>query len=125
MLPCLLPIGHTPSPQPFILLIECLHPLYLLSPYIKLFGTPPNYTKLCSFGCLCYPWLRPYAPHKLAPRSVPCVFLAISYLKVYICVLTQCNDPRFERKHVMSCEGDVARVTPTGLPIPCTRYRTH
>lgn len=28
------------------------------SPFHKLFGLKPNYTKLKSFGCLCYPWLK-------------------------------------------------------------------
>ena len=32
------------------------------SPFQKFFQTTPNYGKLRTFGCLCYPWLRPYAP---------------------------------------------------------------
>src|SRR3954465_8580378 len=42
-----------------VYLIHTLPPptLNLLSPYIKLFGTPPNYTKLRSCGCLCHPML--------------------------------------------------------------------
>ncbi|CAH9118016.1 unnamed protein product [Cuscuta europaea] len=45
------------------------------TPYAKLFQKPPNYTKLAIFGCQCFPWLRPYAAHKLEPRSRPCIFL--------------------------------------------------
>ncbi|CAL1362863.1 unnamed protein product [Linum trigynum] len=44
-------------------------------PYTLLFNQIPNYHKLRVFGCLCYPWLRPYAPNNLAPRSHPCIFL--------------------------------------------------
>lgn len=32
-----------------------------LSPFRCLFQKDPNYSKLKSFGCLCYPWLRPYS----------------------------------------------------------------
>ncbi|RVW92225.1 Retrovirus-related Pol polyprotein from transposon RE1 [Vitis vinifera] len=60
-----------------------------LSPYFKLFGTFPNYSKLRSFGCLCYPWLRPYTSHKLESRSSPCVFVGYSPTQsVYLCLDT-------------------------------------
>jgi hypothetical protein len=45
------------------------------SPFFKLFGKDPDYTSLRSFGCLCYPLLRPYASNKLSFRSKPCIFL--------------------------------------------------
>lgn len=44
-------------------------------PYLKLFGIQSKYSNLRSFGCLCYPWLRPYTSHKLNSQSVPCVFV--------------------------------------------------
>lgn len=44
-------------------------------PYSLLFQSSPNYLSLKPFGCCCYPWLKPYAPNKLAPKSTPCVFL--------------------------------------------------
>ncbi|RVW19477.1 Retrovirus-related Pol polyprotein from transposon RE1 [Vitis vinifera] len=60
-----------------------------LSPYFKLFGTFPNYSKLRSFGCLCYPWLRPYTSHKLESRSSPCVFVGYSPTQsAYLCLDT-------------------------------------
>ena len=56
------------------------------SPYLKLFRSPPNYSKLLVFGYLCYPWLRPYSVHKLAPCSVPYVFFGYSLTQsAYIC----------------------------------------
>ncbi|KAJ0111782.1 hypothetical protein Patl1_03222 [Pistacia atlantica] len=37
------------------------------SPFEALFGQKPNYLKLKSFGCLCFPLTRPYNTHKLQP----------------------------------------------------------
>jgi hypothetical protein len=45
------------------------------SPFSKLFKKSPDYTILKTFGCLCYPLLRPYANHKLSFRSKPCIFI--------------------------------------------------
>jgi hypothetical protein len=45
------------------------------SPFFKLFKKEPDYTLLRTFGCLCYPLLRPYAAHKLSFRSKPCIFI--------------------------------------------------
>lgn len=52
--------------------------LSMLSPFQKLFDQPPHYEKLRIFGCMCFPWLRPYMRHKLDDRSVMCVFLGYS-----------------------------------------------
>lgn len=58
-------------------------------PYEKLFTQPPNYMKLRVFGCMCFPWLRPYAAHKLDRRSLPRVFLGYSLIQsVYLCLDT-------------------------------------
>ncbi|KAM2234356.1 hypothetical protein EV2_013133 [Malus domestica] len=48
------------------------------SPYETLFQKPPHYEMLKVFGCKCFPWLVPYAQHKLQPKSKPCVFLGYS-----------------------------------------------
>lgn len=57
------------------------------SPYQKLFQSSPNYHKLRTFGCLCFPWLRPYAPNKLENRSIPCVFIGYSLTQSgYLCL---------------------------------------
>jgi len=42
------------------------------------FRRTPDYNFLCTFGCLCFPFLRPYHAHKLDFRSSPCVFLGYS-----------------------------------------------
>lgn len=57
------------------------------NPFQKLLGTSPNYAKLRVYGCLCFPWLRPYTTHKLVNRSTPCVFLGYSLTQsAYICL---------------------------------------
>jgi len=57
------------------------------SPFECLHNKPPSYKSFKVFGCLCYPWLRPYAPNKSSPRSTPCVFLGYStQCHSYICL---------------------------------------
>ena len=59
---------------------------HLLSPYEKIFGKSPNYSKFKIFSCLCYPWLHLYSVHKLDARSKPCVFLGYSFTQsAYLC----------------------------------------
>ena len=66
--------------------------LHLQSPYFKLHGHTPNYLKLRSFGCLCYPWLRPYTSNKLDPRSSPCVFVGYyATQSTYYCLAPHAN----------------------------------
>ena len=61
--------------------------LNLSSPFKLIFHKSPNYSRLKVFGCLCYPWLRPYTSHKLNPRSKPCVFLGYSLSQsAYLCL---------------------------------------
>lgn len=63
--------------------------LKMITPLEKKFNKIPNYDKLKTFGCLCYPWLAPYANNKLVPKSQPCVFHAIAPLKVPTYVFIQ------------------------------------
>ena len=61
--------------------------LHNKSPYQLLFDDIPNYTKLRSFGCLCYPWLSPYATHKLSPKFTPCLVVSYSFSQsAYYCL---------------------------------------
>ena len=48
------------------------------SPFEVLFGRVPDYKKLRTFGCQCYPWLVPYRANKFQSKSQPCVFLGYS-----------------------------------------------
>ena len=46
-----------------------------VSPYKIFFAKSPDYSILRSFGCACFPYLRPYNSRKLAFRTILCVFL--------------------------------------------------
>ena len=48
------------------------------SPFEAIFHTLANYTKLKTCGCLYYPWLCPYAQHKLDQWYKPYIFLRYS-----------------------------------------------
>jgi histone deacetylase 1/2 len=52
----------------------------LESPAERLLHITPNYDALRTFGCACWPNLRPYNTRKLAFRSKRCVFLGYSPL---------------------------------------------
>jgi len=47
-------------------------------PRTILFKHSPDYTVLKTFGCACFPFLRPYNRHKLDYRSQKCLFLGYS-----------------------------------------------
>ncbi|XP_073360411.1 uncharacterized protein [Aegilops tauschii subsp. strangulata] len=55
--------------------IRPCHSHWSYTPHQLLFGVVPSYDGLRIFGCLCYPSTASTAPHKLAPRSLPCIFL--------------------------------------------------
>lgn len=48
------------------------------SPFEELFGQIPDYANFHPFGCRVYPYLRDYSANKLAPRSIPCIFMGYS-----------------------------------------------
>src|SRR3954471_21887462 len=66
------------------------------TPYYSVFLCHPNYPELRVFGCLCFPNTYVTSPHKLAPRSLPYVFLGYSdEHKGY-----RCFDPVSGRIHI-------------------------
>ena len=48
------------------------------TPHASLFNIEPDYRTLKTFGCACYPLLRPYNQHKLDFKSTCCLFLGYS-----------------------------------------------
>lgn len=83
-------INRLPTP----LLNQC-------SPYYMLFKQQPDYSILKSFGCLCFPLLRPYVSHKLMFRSKRCIFLGYgSSYKGYRC-LDPLTNKVFITRHVV------------------------
>ncbi|WZZ19965.1 hypothetical protein YC2023_121352 [Brassica napus] len=90
--------------------------LSMKSPFESLFGQVPNYSKLRIFGCLCFPWLRPYTSHKLDSRSTPCTFLGYSTTQsAYFC-LDRTTSRIYTSRHVVFHE----YVYPFSLPNPLT-----
>ncbi|PKU62264.1 Retrovirus-related Pol polyprotein from transposon TNT 1-94 [Dendrobium catenatum] len=70
------------------------------TPFYRLHGHHPSYTHLCTFGCQCFPWLRPYAANKLSPRSRECTFIGYSpFHKGYKC-LDLLSNKIFISRHV-------------------------
>ncbi|XP_059295665.1 uncharacterized protein LOC132049003 [Lycium ferocissimum] len=61
------------------------------SPYHILFGKPPNYKGLKTFGCLCYASTLKNNRGKFDPRARACVFLE-----------TQATDPEIPSSHIIS-----------------------
>lgn len=74
--------------------------LEMQSPFQKLFGKSPNYTKLQIFGCACYPWLKPYTRHKLKDRSKRCVFFGYSATQSAFLCYDSDNDRLYVSRHV-------------------------
>ncbi|XP_070057569.1 uncharacterized protein [Nicotiana tomentosiformis] len=55
--------------------------LHHKSPFELLYGKPPSYSHLRSFGCLCYATVPRVHRDKFGARSVPCVFLVYPFAK--------------------------------------------
>lgn len=71
------------------------------NPFQILHGHLPNLQKLRIFGCLCFPWIRPYASHKLDVKSTPCVFLGYSTTQsAYFC-LDKITSRIYTSRHVV------------------------
>lgn len=49
-----------------------------ISPFESLYGSPPSYTHLRTFGCLCFVHLPSLEKHKLSNQAAKCVFLGYS-----------------------------------------------
>lgn len=76
------------------------------SPYSKLLNISPDYHKLKCFECLCFPWIKPYANHKLAPKSAMCVFVGYSADQhAYLC-LDPATGRIYTSRHIKFIESD-------------------
>lgn len=88
------------------------------SPYLRLFGATPNYSKLRVFGCLCSPWLRPYTTNKLEPRSTSCVFLGYSLTQSAFLCFDPLTSRLFVSRHVHFVENQFPFPSLTAKSIP-------
>ena len=63
------------------------------TPFIRLFGHPPTYSNLRTFGYVCYVHLPAHERTKLTTQSIQCAFLGYSvYQKGFLCY-----DPNLRR----------------------------
>lgn len=83
------------------------------NPFQTLHGHSPNFEKLRVFGCLCFPWIRPYASHKLDAKSIPCVFLGYSIMQCAYFFLDRSTSRIYTSRHVVFHE----HVFPFSLPV--------
>lgn len=100
-------------------------------PYTLLYHVVPDYFSLKTFGCECYPWLKPYTPHKLLPKSTTCVFLGYCDTtkgyrcfdpitnKVYVSRHVKFVEPSFPYSQLVSATADSI---PLKLHIPSTNF---
>ena len=85
------------------------------SPYEVLFNIKPDYNLLRTFGCLCYPYLRPYSPHKLSARSEQCIFLSYNSIHIgYRCLSLSTNRLYISRNVIF--EESIYLYSPTFTP---------
>ena len=62
--------------------------LNFISPWEKLYDHKPPLHALKTFGCACYPFLKPYNSHKFDPKSRQCIFLGYPpQSQGYICLV--------------------------------------
>jgi hypothetical protein len=54
--------------------------IHFTTPLERLSNQKPDYSSMRTFGCACWPHLRPYNSHKLQFRSKQCIFLGYSVL---------------------------------------------
>jgi hypothetical protein len=78
--------------------------LHMKSHYEVVFDKPPDYNRLHAFGCLCFPWLRPYTKHKLQNRSSPCIFLGYSLSQYAFYCLEPISGRIYTSRHVKFIE---------------------
>lgn len=88
------------------------------TPYTFLFGRPPIYSHLRTFGYMCFPYLGPYVHDKLMPRSIKCVFVGYSAThKGYRC-LDRATGRVYISRHVVFNEEVFLFANPLGHQPP-------
>lgn len=100
------------------------------SPFECLLKSSSDYAFLRMFGCLCFPFLRPYNTHKLDFRSSACVFLGDSNSHLGYRCLDLTSKRIYLARHVRfhehvfgkSEQFAVPPTNPTAATIPVTLY---
>ncbi|WVY95893.1 hypothetical protein V8G54_028044 [Vigna mungo] len=98
--------------------------LHTETPFQVLFQCLPNYHKLRTFGCLCFPWLVPYTTSKLLPKSQSRVFLGYSTTQsAYICY-NPSSQKEYTSRHVQFVETVFPYSSPQ-IPTSCQPPSSH
>ena len=90
--------------------------LHNKSPWEVLFNTKLDLLHHRTFGCMCFPFIRPYNKHKLQPHTAPCIFLGYpAYSKGYICL--DLNTLRiYISRHLLFNENEFLALQTISLP---------
>lgn len=125
---CLLAIGGSVFTAAYIINTLPTPVINDISPFRKLYNRVPDYNSFRVFGCIVFPYLRPYNKHKLQMRSAKCVFLGYSpshkgykclssSSRIYITRHAVFNEQEFLYKHLFR-NGDYSAIesSPTVLP---------
>lgn len=99
------------------------------TPYQKLYNIPPDYSLLRTFGCACFPFLRPYSHSKLQFRSAKYTFIGYcnshkgykclhSSGRIYIVRTVEFNETSFpfSENSVKSSSQTESPILPTPIP---------
>jgi hypothetical protein len=96
--------------------------LHMQSPYEVLHKTKPNILHLHSFGCLCFPWLKPYTKNKLQPRSTPCIFIGYSSSQYAYHCLDPITEKIYTSRHVSFFDHQFPYKTIISKPAPSDTF---
>jgi hypothetical protein len=96
--------------------------LHMQSPYEVLHKTKPNILHLHSFGCLCFPWLKPYTKNKLQPRSTPCIFIGYSSSQYAYHCLDPISEKIYTSRHVSFFDHQFPYKTIISKPAPSDTF---
>lgn len=97
------------------------------SPFEILFQGSPNYTNLKNFGCLCYPWLKPYTRSKLDSQSRPWINLGPLYFQSGYACFDLIHNKIYHSRHVEFVENIFPSKNPSSFKpsLSHTLWRLH
>ncbi|KAM0958955.1 hypothetical protein ACFX2C_024187 [Malus domestica] len=108
--------------------------LSMKSPFEMLYHSSPKLDHLKIFGCACYPSLKPYRSHKLAPKTSECIFLGYAaQYKGFICFNPKDNklivsrhvlfdESHFPATHMASHFDSGSKVTSISSTVPSNTF---
>ncbi|KAL8151864.1 hypothetical protein V2J09_021672, partial [Rumex salicifolius] len=86
------------------------------SPYESLYAKHPDYGFFKSFGCMCYPFIRPYNRTKLEYKSLPCIFIGYSPEHKGYCCYHIPSATTYIVRHVIFDETNLPYSTLSSMP---------